>query len=261
MNKRVKLTTPSLSIIYNMDGNICTKTYHSSSSTHNYVLNDPILDVFQYTNIYPNAKDPVEDRFLTVLFEQGNSFERGIMNILHNNPKLTIKTISHSREESFLYSKYQETIRDLENGIPFLYQAPLHTNDPNFKFFGTPDIIAKVSELKKFIKKLDINSFYDDYYAIVDIKYSSVKFKTDSKHILSSGRMKANNCQVSVYNELLKQIPGIKVLDHSFILGRNYKLKDNIVYDCFYTLGHTEPVEKNYLLEISDWLTDIVAIA
>ncbi len=253
MYKRVKLTTP---IIYNNE-NICSKTYHSASSTHNYVLNDPILDIFQYTNIYPNAKDQVEDKFLTVLFEQGNLFERGIMNILYNNPNLTIKTISHSRDESLMYSKYQETMIALQNNVPFLYQAPLHTQNPSFPYFGTSDIIAKVSELKKFIKKLDINSFYDDHYAIVDIKYSSVKFKADGEHILGSGRMKANNNQISIYNELLKQIPGIKVLDHSFILGRSYKLKDNIVYDCFYTLGHTEPVEKNYLLEIADWLTEV----
>jgi hypothetical protein len=258
--KRVKLTSPPPhlpppTILYN-SGKIDTTEYHSASSVHNYVLNDPILDVFKYTTLYPNEPEPNEDSFVKILFEQGAKFESEIIKLLSRSPyEIDITTISTSRDETLLYETYEKTIKALKNGNEFIYQGTLHTQDPNFPFFGTPDIIAKIKVLRKFIKNFPISKEYDEYYTIVDIKNSSIKFKSDNSNMLSTGRMKANSCQVSIYYKLLKQLD-LNVFNGAFILGRSCSLMKD---DCFYKLGYVSDTmfTESYFSEIADWLSEV----
>jgi hypothetical protein len=110
--------------------------------------------------------------------------------------------------------------------------------------------------LGTFIKDIDIPSKFDNHYTIVDIKYTSIKLKADGKRILNTGRMKANQTQVTVYWSLLKSLEkttGIKVLDHAYILGRACGYDST---DAFEKMGIVDVQEYSKDLDlVHTWLT------
>lgn len=239
---------------------IDTDIMHSASSVHNYILNDPILDIFKYSNHNDNNKEYTKEySLLSEFFNLGQLFEKRIINLLkmkYNIKGLEPVCITKTDNESKEF--HDTTINLLKEGTEVIYQGALKSD----KFYGSPDLIIKVSCLRKFIKNLNISKKYDNYYTIVDIKYASIDLKSDKKSILNTGRMKANQCQVTIYHNILKNvinninstsksIKKIKVLDNAFILGRSC----NDSKDAFDTLGSVDiDMYNEYLKPAHNWL-------
>lgn len=252
--------------------------YHSASSVHNYVLNDPILDIFKLVHNYNynyslnpfnssasinyNKSYDEEYSLLNDFFTLGHQFESFIINKLRQEYNCIIEQVCYKKEDNETKKYHDLTTELLKKETPIIYQGALKSvENDQLKFYGSPDIIIKISELKKIIKSLntDISDKFNDYYTIVDIKYTGIELKADKKGLLNKGRMKANQSQVSIYWYLLNSqkrfIKELKVFDKAFILGRSCTV-NNLEYGPFEYLGYVNVDE--YIKDLQgvyNWLT------
>ena len=257
-----------------LDSIINPETCHSASSVHNYILNDPILDIFKYyyscnEHMIQEQEYKSEYSVLSEFFNTGHLFESRIIQTIGYDYDIDLTPVCIKKADNESKWYHDKTIELLSQDVEVIYQGALMTRQSckdQEIFYGSPDLIIKVSCLKKFIKNIDIPSEFDDYYTIVDIKYTSIVLKADNKTIMNIGRMKANQCQVAIYLGLLKSVADyinnknsqnsqntdIKVLDSAFILGRSCAGSGS----AFEQLGSVDIIESNkYLSDAHKWLT------
>lgn len=216
--------------------------YHAASSVHNFMLNDPILDWFKFKK-YPkerrgSSSSESENRFVNFIKNQGIKFEQHVVSIIQStleDKNISFVKIANGKEDIMRASKYEETIKAIEDQVGVIYQGVLHGNE-DFKAFGSPDFLVR-SDVVDFLfdKKIDhvpkrSNGKYN--YVIIDIKFCTIKLRADGKFILNESRMPANKAQVMIYNKLLGIAQGNEPR-YCYILGRGWKYtKRNENFEC-----------------------------
>lgn len=208
--------------------------WHSASNIHNYILNDPILDFLKIVGYVP---DEMEMKAFNYLCGQGHAFEKktiekirqqsvisgGYVNYGKKQPGYEgcFVQVAYSQEDILKVEKFNETVKYIKLRVPIIYQGVLH--DSRTKTYGCPDIIIRGDYLLElFLSNLQfVNIVLTDYY-IIDIKFTTLKFKSDG-FLSSEGRMKANKAQILIYNRLLSSVTD-KISSHCFVYGRNTSL-------------------------------------
>jgi hypothetical protein len=236
--------------------------YHSASSVHNFILNDPIMDWLKYkkeppgtttttttsttttstttTTTYLENIDESEqqNRFFNFITDQGKKFENKVIVQIReilDSKNISFVKIANCKEDIRDEGKYKETIKAMNDQIGVIYQAVLHGND-DFKAFGSPDLLIRSDVVDcLFDKKIDdvpkkTNGNYN--YVVIDIKFCTLKLRADGKFLLNDARMPANKAQIMIYNELLQIAQDYKPR-YCFVLGRGWKYtKKNECFEC-----------------------------
>ena len=159
------------------------------------------------------------------------------MNIIQSTLRekcISFVKIANCKEDILDESKYQETIKAMEDQVGVIYQGVLHGNE-EFRAFGSPDLLIRSDVVNLlFDQKIDDvpkkNGKY--HYVAIDIKFCTIKLRADGKFILNEARMPANKAQVMIYNKLLGIAQGYEPR-YCYILGRGWKYtKRNENFEC-----------------------------
>lgn len=221
----------------------------SPSNLKNYFLNDPILDWFRVmqfndkkaindqsqisnseiykSNISNNNNNLASSSNNNLLFTLGNEFEVKVFQSLQSRFPNECVQISPSAKNITIES-INLTIEHLKKGTPIIYQAPL--SDSDAKLRGCADLIIRSDWLPKIYK--NHNFSLDDikhgsqissnfHYKIIDIKWTTLKLKSDGKHLLSQNLIPAYQAQLGIYNFLLGKIQGFYP-STAYIMGKGY---------------------------------------
>lgn len=225
--------------------------YHSASSVHNYMLNDPIVDwiKFKYnstnsTNSSSSSSTSLieRDTFFDFITEKGKIFEKSVMELLKEkaseieNPDgspIEILTIVEDYKQIRQVHYYEKTVEAMKNQVPIIYQGVLHGNE-HFKAFGSPDLLIRADIINLLVDTAHLteDEMFQDapklgedcfHYRVVDIKFLTMKLRVDTEHLCNTGRMVANKGQLIVYNTLLGYAQGFTP-EQCYILGRGWKM-------------------------------------
>jgi hypothetical protein len=241
------------------------KSWVSAGKTRNWVRNDPLLD---YLDMYgseqhitiPNIikdmsgvkkakvgetlKESIVERkpldnSHAFLLEQGNQFESAVLSYVKNKFPKKVVQVAFNKKDIVLESKANETLDLMRKGTPFIYQAVLH--DWDSCTFGSPDFIVRSDYLHKLVKVApltrkeyqmkagtDFSAKNRWHYVIVDVKYSTLKLRTDGIHLTNSGNMAAYKAQMYIYHRALTKLQGVAPR-HSYLLGRNWAYIKNTI--------------------------------
>ena len=163
------------------------------------------------------------------------------------------------------HSKYLETVQAMKDQVAVIYQGVLHGND-ELKAFGSPDLLIR-SDIINFLvdtevlNKEEILEFAPGlgsdnlHYRVVDIKFCTMKLRSNGKNLCNSGRMVANKGQIIIYNMLLGIAQGYTPKS-CYVQGRGWIYqKKGEMYDCLRAderLGDidTEGVDKYYVEKV-----------
>ncbi len=258
----------------------------AATDTKNYLMDDGFLDLLSSKNnkSIMNDKDYSKEiaktfnqnnnGFLSKLLEQGNVFEKEIVNNLKNMyPNLTVTITGHSRSDL----AYQKTLDNIKKGIPFIFSANLRNYKT--KTYGVADIIVRSDYINTFLKcnalhqdeiykhKRDKNNKNKNkyYYVVIDVKYKILQLRSDGFHLRNDGNLKAYKGQVYVYTsalaEMQKYMPKC-----GFLLGTKYKYtsqnKERKGKGAFDKLGRIDfsDLDSDYITKISlalEWLNTV----
>lgn len=193
------------------------------------------------------------------MMQQGKNFEQSVVTYIKKHFKNDVLQIVYDRNDVMLQSKANETFDAMKQGVPFIYQGVLH--DWDNKTFGSPDFLVrsdylhklvKTSPLKKeeweikapnlfdvlpcetfpfqrskFTKKKFWKKKYAEqpkyHYVIVDVKYSTLKMRTDNIHLTNSGNMAVYKAQMYIYQRALAKLQGYDP-KCTYLLGRNWSM-------------------------------------
>ena len=213
-------------------------TWISASMTRQYLLRDPVVDYFARSRIQRKRKrsDSIEketseadqhiipERSGNWLMERGNQFEATVMEVLHDKFPGQIRTVGTGHGDSSSVKLYHDTISAMREGVPIIYQGVLH--DTQHKTIGSPDLLVRTDFLCNLVKHPPptemLESIFGDYgYCVVDIKWSSLKFRANGVNLLTTGSTPAFKGQCWVYNQALGQMQGV-YSRYSYILGRGW---------------------------------------
>lgn len=260
---------------------VIDKTWNSPSQIHNYMLDDPIIDYFKYSNFSPNfsqdssnqdsSSNNFEKYFFNFITMKGNVFENKVINYIKNKLNIQVAQVSFSQSDIPSISKFNETIELMTQGVPIIYQGVLH--NPEKKIYGSPDLIIRSDYLNKLVDSevitnndSEITSLFGNYhYRIIDIKYCMLHLRADGIHLLNSGRMKANKGQIIIYNDLLGSVQGY-LPKQAYVFGRGYTYTccGNVFESdkCDSKLGTIDIsfVDRDIVKKVNEglkWLTDV----
>jgi hypothetical protein len=192
------------------------------------------------------------------IMQLGKDFEQAVVSYIKKNFTSDFLQIAHNSGEIMLESKANATFDAMKKGIPFIYQGVLH--DWDHKTFGSPDFIVRSDYLHKLVKTAPLtqeewqigapklfNPFEISlkqknikakrrglrsktiseqpkyHYVIVDVKYSTLKMRTDNVHLTNSGHMAAYKAQMYIYQRALSKLQGYDP-KCTYLLGRNWSM-------------------------------------
>jgi hypothetical protein len=192
----------------------------TASSIYFYMINDPINDWF--VEIY-NKRDP--GLFTSMLFEQGIKFENFVLNNLSEKYSLIIPSVSTRITERTV----DRTLEYMERGYPIIHSAPVMNKYNKTK--GIVDFLIRSDKFNDFFEEKyikDNEKYTPDgrwYYIVVDVKYTTLRLKSDGLHLQNTPSLKYAKGQVYVYNCALGHLQDYTP-SRGFILGRRFKKKD-----------------------------------
>jgi hypothetical protein len=226
-----------------------TNEWVSASKTRNYILRDPLID---WLNMYGRKKGYIPDdhipgydprlNFGKYIMNQGCLYEENIMIKLRN--KFGDKLVEIKNNKSFTV-KIKETIKLMNAGTPIISQGMIF--NLKLKVYGIPDLIVRsdyinlLTDSKAISKPLLGCSLSSEWhYRVVDIKFSTLKFKADLTTLLNCGSQKAYKTQLDIYNQCVGELQGYTP-KRSYIMGRGWDAtKKGVIYkssDPFSKLG------------------------
>ena len=219
----------------------------SATKTRNFFFNDHLCDWLKlyggrtrsnssgnFTNNNNN-----NNTFSSYIKRKGIEFETQIIKLLAQ--KFHLVTVS----DVYNASQIDKTIEYMKQGIPIIHSAPL-SNKKN-KTYGIADLLVRNDILNQLIDTpVDIEEGrasklgVDYYYVVIDIKYQTLKLKSDGIHLLNNNAIRAYKAQTWIYNEAVGLIQGFTP-SCAYILGRRwiYKSKGEKFMNesCFSRLG------------------------
>jgi hypothetical protein len=142
-------------------------------------------------------------------------------------------------------------------GIPILYSAPVKNNLNNTQ--GIIDLLIRSDYLPQLIEFLPIeyqttlkapNLNGNYHYVVIDIKFSTIKLKSDRKYLLNVGKQPAYKGQVKIYTDAISNIQGYNC-PYGFIIGRKYIYsgQNQTINNSLYTMGIIDysTVDRDYV--------------
>ena len=218
----------------------------SATKIRNYMLDDPLLDWLSFYKIrnindiplivnqnnkkINNFKIKSESSFTKFIMEQGNIFEREVVNILRRKHQLIQVAEPFQARD---YSKYLKTIEFMKNGIEIIYQGVLIDKENNL--YGCPDLLVRsdrindifktnltFDEVTQYSQVLDRNYFY----IVVEIKHSTLYLSSNNVNLLNCNSIPAYKGQLYIYNKILSITQGIN-FTKTFVLGKKWILTKN----------------------------------
>jgi len=248
----------------------------SAGRTANWMRNDPLLD---YLSMYCSETpltipsiimdDPVKkikidevkvvsnkDHAHAFILEQGNLFEQAVLAHIKKKFPNKVVQIAFNTKDTILASKADETIDQMRKGIPFIYQGVLQ--DWATQTFGSPDFMVRSDYLHKLMKVNPLTRKEYQipcdltlprqkwHYVIVDVKYSTLKLRTDGIHLTNGGNMAAYKAQMYIYHRALTVVQGVEP-KNAYLLGRNWsyvksynKIRGNGPFERLGSINFTE---------------------
>ena len=189
----------------------------------NHILKDSISDWFNiYDYILPNKykKDEISHYKEHILNES--------INYKH---KLLNKLIEVSGIYTNINNKtVDETKHLILNNEPLIINGSLYSKEDNI--YINCDIIIKYDHFKNIfpdITNIQFDRLYNDYnnYMLIDISYSTIKFKADLIDIINDGNILYKKCSLYAFQKAFNEFIGYK--PYCFILGKQYQYKNNIL--------------------------------
>lgn len=226
------------------DLNIDPNEYNSASSVHNYMLNDPILDILKLKNF----NEPC--LFLDFILNKGKEFEKAVVSdILKKIKEEDFVQISYNQEDILKNENYVKTINEINKGTPIIYQGVLH--DHENKIYGSPDLIIRSDYLKLLFDEAPIYNHIE--YVIVDIKFCAIYLSEN--YVMNKGRSLANKGQVLLYSKMLSK--RTKTSNIAYIVGRSYRSHGKKINKYNAMLGRVDTSKKELVEKVDkalEWL-------
>jgi len=263
----------------------------SPSMIPNIIMGDTVKKINEEKVVVPKTHEHA------FILEQGNQFEIAVLaRIKKKFPKNVIQ-VAFNKKDIILDSKAKETIEHMKNGVPFIYQGVLQDWDtqtfgsPDFMVRSdylhklvkvnplTKDeytVPADFSETKSIEQPLELGEPIDSFtkrkrskksssrnvnkwhYVIVDVKYSTLKLRTDGIHLTNGGNMAAYKAQMYIYHRALSTIQGVEP-KNAYLLGRNWnyvknnvKVRGNGPFERLGSINFTNPKLDKHIIEKSN---------
>jgi hypothetical protein len=197
--------------------------YVSASSVINYLQNDCLLDWLKIRKeLNVSDKRWKEENFLC---EQGNKFEKAVVEYLNQNVCQTVKV---SDPLDWNEKGVKKTLDLMKSATPIIYSAPVRSK--NLKLFGTVDLLVRNDYLSKIFTDLVhpeediVNSIlpHNYYYLVVDIKWCTLPLRSNGEELLNTDRIPGYKGQLTVYNYCISEMQGFKPTK-TYLLGRKYR--------------------------------------
>jgi len=209
----------------------------SASHIYNYMINDHLVDWLKI-----HRKEAYKrNEFTDFICNRGNEFEQKLIQYINDN-KIKIKFVSKYITDETC----NKTIELMKEGIPILYSVPVKNQINNTQ--GIIDILIRSDYLLQLIDNIPINYNYqlkapnlngDYHYVVIDIKFASIRLRSDGKHLLNIGKQPSYKAQVKIYTDAIGYIQGY-TCPYGFIMGRKYiysGASERTENNCLYTLG------------------------
>lgn len=227
-------------------------TWVTASSTRNYMLDDPIIDFLKEKTLKrPRSGSDTKpnDTFLSRVFDNGNKFEQRVIERIKSIvPSKDFIEIAKSYEAKSL-EKYNLTIASINKQIPIIYQ-PVLWNYTN-KTFGCADLLIRSDYAPKLFPSYtppNPNSS-TPVYEVYDIKWSNIKLRASSDHIVNEISVKPFKAQIWIYTDALNKIQPNKST-RGFVIGKGYS-RDKSVSKVIQTTNFTDPFEKLGIIDFT----------
>ncbi len=233
----------------------------SATKTHNYMNKDPILDwLNEYKSLMkisnsnsfeivpklvtkPIVIEPIPkkrksnqtttqttnqtinpDQFL---MKQGKEFELLVVQeIMNRHSKQCILVCNGDPDDARSDVLYEKTLAAMKKKVPIIFQAVLR-NYSN-KTYGIADIVVRLDKLHLLINQLPNikpSKQNKEQYVAVDIKFMTLRIRTDNTHLLNSGWMSGYKAQLLIYTQALgemQNLSGAHQNRYAFLLGRSW---------------------------------------
>jgi len=191
----------------------------SASHIYNYMINDHLVDWLKI-----HRKEAYKrNEFTDSICNRGNEFEQKLIQYINDN-KIKIKFVSKYITDETC----NKTIELMKEGIPILYSVPVKNQINNTQ--GIIDILIRSDYLLQLIDDIPIDYNYqfkapnlngDYHYVVIDIKFSSIRLRSDGKYLLNVGKQPFYKGQVKIYTDAIGHIQGYNS-PFGFIIGRKY---------------------------------------
>lgn len=233
----------------------------SASHLYNYMNNDHLVD---WLRLY-RKEAYCKDEFTDYICNKGNEFEQKLIEYIHTN-KVEVQFVSKFITDETC----EQTINLMMQGVPLLFSAPVKNTINNTQ--GIIDILLRSDYLCRLVDILPMDSTYepslkapnlrgDYHYVVIDIKFSSLKLRSDGKHLLNVCKQPAYKAQVKIYTDAVGIIQGY-TCPYGFIMGRKYIYsggKERTESNCLHTLGIIDysSIDKDYIYSTQkavDWV-------
>ena len=261
--------------------------YVSGTGVKNFLLNDPILDVFelQYNeaisgkmltrNQRKRAMTDFEEEKekLNVLFEGGNEFERKVMEKLQEQYPHEMLMINSEGRDGYTQANFKKTVQAMMKGIPIICQAVVF-NDKN-KTSGILDILIRSDYVNKLFKRQVIKKETETFkapklkgpyhYRVIDIKWTTMTLCANGYNIRNDDRFPAYKGQLAIYNSIIGEIQGYTPKE-TYIMAKSWhidrKNDPQTGHNCFDLLGVIDysSFDSKYIertLQGIDWMRDV----
>ena len=228
----------------------------SATRTKNFLMGDMCLDwLNRYYSTYglsdkelsPEERNDLEkymkdSSHLELLFEGGNRFEDQVYEELQSlyEDEFTLvfdredleKFQAHRDMNGFIRTKYDETIRLMQAGMPIIAQAVM-INDSNMTY-GIADLLVRSDYLVEIFKyfpedpacncgapKLGSVNYH---YRVIDCKWTTMTLCVNEPDVLrNDGFFPAYKGQLAVYNGCLMQMQGY-IPERAYIMAKAWKI-------------------------------------
>ena len=226
----------------------------------NFMIKDPLVDFLKLKN--PIQKST--NNFSSFIMKKGCDFETELIKYININKHPVVSIDSNEQSD---------TIKLMKQGIPIIHSAPLKNRYNNTG--GTADLLVRSDYLHKIVNESPLTEEeqkiespklgFPFHYVVIDIKFTTIPFKSDGRHILNSGMFPAYKSQTLIYNDALSYIQGYKPR-YSYILGRRWKCNNkngnSSSFDCLDKLGviDYQGVDNSYILKTKSalsWVKDV----
>lgn len=183
----------------------------------NHILKDPICDWFNVYKSTFNKDNPSE--YKTTILEESEKYKT----------KLFQKLIQLSGFDNIniSFKNSEETHTLINNNSPLIINGSLYNMTDNV-LVSCP-LIIRFDIFKKLFPKVKNFSFYqnDLSYLLIDISYSSIKFKSNLKDIINDGIIPYKKCKLYSFQKTFYNNFGYK--PYTIILGKEYQYKNMIL--------------------------------
>lgn len=209
------------------------RSWVSAGRTRNWMMKDPLIDWLQQ---YGESRDYIPKQelddydknldFLEFIFEKGNQFEEGILNLFKE--QYEVVAVAQDYTEIRSLDKARETFEVMKRGAPIIYQAVLW--DAQNMTYGSPDFLIRSDMLLEMFGKPalyrapapDLGAA-DWHYCVVDTKFTTLHLNAAGTEVANEGSAPAYKAQLYIYNRMLGRLQGYLPLE-SYLLGRGWQL-------------------------------------